>query len=370
MAYEVIARKWRPQIFDEVVGQEAITRTLRNAVEQERLHHAYLFTGARGVGKTTTARILAKALNCRTGVTVTPCGVCASCTEIAAGGSLDVIEIDAASHTGVDNIRDVVINSVGIAPARDRYKVFIVDEVHQLSGAAFNALLKTLEEPPSRVVFVLATTELHKVPDTIASRCQLFEFKTIPLTKIQAKLGANIANLLTVARLCLAVPIVLLVRSGDFPSAAALFLIAALSDGLDGFVAKRFSGVTPLGTVLDPIADKVLMASLFVTLAIMGHLPVWIVVLVLARDVLIVLGTLLLRIVAGELRVEPLLVGKASTLMQILLGATVLVQLSILPDLELWVDLLLLLTAATVLASAIAYLRAAARTWVAARAAR
>ncbi len=189
MAYEVIARKWRPQIFDEVVGQEAITRTLRNAVEQERLHHAYLFTGARGVGKTTTARILAKALNCRTGVTVTPCGVCASCTEIAAGGSLDVIEIDAASHTGVDNIRDVVINSVGIAPARDRYKVFIVDEVHQLSGAAFNALLKTLEEPPSRVVFVLATTELHKVPDTIASRCQLFEFKTIPLTKIQAKLG-------------------------------------------------------------------------------------------------------------------------------------------------------------------------------------
>lgn len=189
MAYEVIARKWRPQIFDEVVGQEAITRTLRNAVEQERLHHAYLFTGARGVGKTTTARILAKALNCRTGVTVAPCGVCASCTEIAAGGSLDVIEIDAASHTGVDNIRDVVINSVGIAPARDRYKVFIVDEVHQLSGAAFNALLKTLEEPPSRVVFVLATTELHKVPDTIASRCQLFEFKTIPLTKIQAKLG-------------------------------------------------------------------------------------------------------------------------------------------------------------------------------------
>lgn len=189
MAYEVIARKWRPQIFDEVVGQEAITRTLRNAVEQERLHHAYLFTGARGVGKTTTARILAKALNCRTGVTVTPCGVCASCTEIASGGSLDVIEIDAASHTGVDNIRDVVINSVGIAPARDRYKVFIVDEVHQLSGAAFNALLKTLEEPPSRVVFILATTELHKVPDTIASRCQLFEFKTIPLTKIQTKLG-------------------------------------------------------------------------------------------------------------------------------------------------------------------------------------
>jgi DNA polymerase-3 subunit gamma/tau len=189
LAYEVIARKWRPQTFDEVVGQEVITRTLRNAVEQERIHHAYLFTGARGVGKTTTARILAKALNCVKGITPEPCGVCSSCTEIAAGGSLDVMEIDAASHTGVDNIRDTVINSVGISPARDRFKVFIVDEVHQLSTAAFNALLKTLEEPPSRVVFVLATTELHKVPDTITSRCQVFEFRTIGLAKIQAKLG-------------------------------------------------------------------------------------------------------------------------------------------------------------------------------------
>lgn len=189
MSYEVIARKWRPQTFDEVVGQDAITRTLRNAVEHERLHHAYLFTGARGVGKTTTARILAKALNCAKGVTPEPCGVCPSCVEVTAGGSLDVIEIDAASHTGVDNVRDVVISSVGIAPARDRYKVFIVDEVHQLSTAAFNALLKTLEEPPSRVVFILATTELHKVPDTITSRCQIFEFRTIPLARIQAKLG-------------------------------------------------------------------------------------------------------------------------------------------------------------------------------------
>ena len=129
MAYEVIARKWRPQTFEEVVGQEAITRTLRNAVAQERVHHAYLFTGARGVGKTTTARILAKALNCARGLTPEPCGVCDSCREIAAGGSLDVLEIDAASHTGVDNIRDTIITSVGIAPARDRYKVFIIDEV-------------------------------------------------------------------------------------------------------------------------------------------------------------------------------------------------------------------------------------------------
>ena len=183
-------------------------------------------------------------------------------------------------------------------------------------------------------------------------------------------LGANVANVLTVVRLCLAVPIVLLVRSGDFPAAAALFLIAALSDGLDGFIAKRFSGVTPFGTVLDPIADKVLMASLFVTLALMGHLPLWIVALVLARDILIVLGTLALRLAAGRFQVEPLLVGKASTLMQILLGAALLAQLSVLPELEILIEPLLLVTAATVLASAVAYLRAAARIWVAARATR
>jgi DNA polymerase III subunit gamma/tau len=195
MAYEVIARKWRPQTFDEVVGQEAITQTLRNAVAQERLHHAYLFTGARGVGKTTTARILAKALNCARGVTPEPDNTCSSCLEITAGNSMDVMEIDAASHTGVDNIRDTIINSVGIAPARDRYKVFIIDEVHQLSQAAFNALLKTLEEPPPRVVFVLATTELHKVPDTITSRCQIFEFRTITLPKVQAKLGEIAARM-------------------------------------------------------------------------------------------------------------------------------------------------------------------------------
>jgi DNA polymerase III subunit gamma/tau len=195
MSYQVIARKWRPQTFDEVTGQEPITRTLRNAIERDRLHHAYLFSGARGVGKTTTARLLAKALNCHKskGATPEPCAAddetaCASCREIAEGRSIDVLEIDAASNTGVDNVRDAIIGNVAIAPARDRYKVFIIDEVHMLSGAAFNALLKTLEEPPPRVVFVMATTELHKVPDTILSRCQQFEFRTIATAKIVERL--------------------------------------------------------------------------------------------------------------------------------------------------------------------------------------
>ncbi len=195
MTYQVIARKWRPQSFDEVTGQEAITRTLRNAIEHQRLHHAYLFSGARGVGKTTTARLLAKALNCHKtdGPTGHPCrtddpDACASCREITEGRSIDVQEIDAASHTGVGNVRDSIIETIGFAPARDRYKVFIIDEVHMLSTPAFNALLKTLEEPPAKVVFIMATTERHKVPETILSRCQQFEFRTIATAKILDRL--------------------------------------------------------------------------------------------------------------------------------------------------------------------------------------
>lgn len=195
MSYQVIARKWRPQKFEDVTGQEVLTRTLQNSIEHGRLHHAYLFSGARGVGKTTTARLVAKALNCHkaTGPTPTPCALtdataCASCREIAEGRSMDVLELDAASNTGVDNVRDVIINSVAVAPARDRYKVFIIDEVHMLSGAAFNALLKTVEEPPPLVVFIMATTDAHKVPETISSRCQLFEFRTIATAKIAERL--------------------------------------------------------------------------------------------------------------------------------------------------------------------------------------
>lgn len=188
MSYQVIARKYRPQTFADLTGQEHISRTLKNAIENARLHHAYLFSGVRGTGKTTTARILAKCLNCVTGVTGKPCLQCSSCTEIAAGNALDVIEIDAASNTGVDNVREVIVNNISIAPARDRYKVFIIDEVHMLSNQAFNALLKTLEEPPPHVIFMMATTELHKVPDTILSRCQQFEFRQIPVDKIFQRL--------------------------------------------------------------------------------------------------------------------------------------------------------------------------------------
>jgi DNA polymerase-3 subunit gamma/tau len=184
----VLARKFRPQTFDQVIGQDAITRTLRNAVKNDRVHHAYIFTGARGVGKTTTARIFAKALNCAKGVTAEPCDVCHSCQDIVASRSMDVLEIDAASNTGVDNVRDVIINSISIAPARDRNKIFIIDEVHMLSPQAFNALLKTVEEPPPRVVFILATTNLEKVPETILSRCQVFEFRTITLKQIVGQL--------------------------------------------------------------------------------------------------------------------------------------------------------------------------------------
>jgi len=195
MVYQVIARKWRPQTFDEVTGQEPITRTLRNAIEHQRLHHAYLFSGARGVGKTTTARLLAKALNCHKSQspTATPCRTddpeaCASCKEISDSRSIDVQEIDAASHTGIDNVRDTIIETIGFAPARDRYKIFVIDEVHMLSNNSFNALLKTMEEPPPRVAFIMATTERHKVPETILSRCQQFEFRTIATVRILERL--------------------------------------------------------------------------------------------------------------------------------------------------------------------------------------
>ncbi len=178
MQYQVLARKWRPQNFHEIVGQEHVSRTLHNALESGRVAHAFLFSGPRGSGKTSTARILAKALNCHEGSPVEPCGRCPSCTEIAAGNSIDVLEIDAASNTSVDNVRQL-IEQARYQPARDRHKIFIIDEVHMLSNAAFSALLKTLEEPPSHVVFIMATTEYQKIPVTILSRCQQYTFKLI-----------------------------------------------------------------------------------------------------------------------------------------------------------------------------------------------
>src|SRR5712691_3468316 len=188
MSYQVIARKWRPQRFDDVVGQQAVTRTLKNALASGRLAHAFVFAGPRGVGKTTTARILARALNCVKGPTPDPCGECDACVEIAQGRDIDVMEIDAASHTGIDNIREVVIAGLSIAPVRNRYKVFIIDEVHQLSSASFNALLKSIEEPPPHVVFMMATTELEKIPETVLSRSQVYEFRTIGTQAIAAQL--------------------------------------------------------------------------------------------------------------------------------------------------------------------------------------
>ncbi len=189
MSYQVLARKYRPQTFEEVVGQTPIVTTLRNAVEHRRIHHAYLFSGLRGVGKTTVARLMAKALNCAQGPTPRPCNACASCAEIADCRSLDVLEIDGASNRGIDAVRELR-ETVRYAPARDRYKVYIIDEVHMLTTEAWNALLKTLEEPPAHVVFLFATTDYRKIPLTILSRCQHFEFKKIPHTQMVAHLKA------------------------------------------------------------------------------------------------------------------------------------------------------------------------------------
>ncbi|SMC23348.1 DNA polymerase III, tau subunit [Desulfacinum hydrothermale DSM 13146] len=188
MSYLVLARKWRPQVFDHVVGQPHVTRTLQNAIKTGRIAHAYLFTGARGVGKTSVARILAKALNCQKGISPVPCNECSNCREISQGNAVDVLEIDGASNRGIDSIRELR-DTVRYRPAKSSYKIYIIDEVHMLTTEAFNALLKTLEEPPEHVLFIFATTEPHKIPGTILSRCQRYDFRRIPTRQILAHLA-------------------------------------------------------------------------------------------------------------------------------------------------------------------------------------
>ncbi|MDZ4185924.1 MAG: DNA polymerase III subunit gamma/tau [Desulfuromonadales bacterium] len=211
MSYQVLARKWRPQNFDDLVGQEHVSRTLANAMASGRIHHAFLFTGARGVGKTSAARILAKALNCEAGLSPTPCNLCPSCVEITNGQGIDVLEIDGASNNGVDEIRELR-ESIRYLPSRGRYRIIIIDEVHMLSTSAFNALLKTLEEPPPHVKFIFATTEPHKIPITILSRCQRFDFRKISLSPLVARLRSIVdAEKITISDLALT----LIARRGE-----------------------------------------------------------------------------------------------------------------------------------------------------------
>ncbi len=194
MSHLALARKWRPQRFEDVIGQRGVIETLKNAISTGRLAHSFIFAGPRGVGKTTTARILARALNCVKGPTGEPCGTCDACTEIADGRDMDVLEIDGATYTGVDAVREVIVEPLSIAPMRDRYKIFIIDEVHRLSKQAFDALLKSIEEPPPYVKFMMATTDLHAVPATIQSRSQVFELKSLPFSVIRDQLKAVTKN--------------------------------------------------------------------------------------------------------------------------------------------------------------------------------
>lgn len=192
MSYQVLARKWRPRTFDALVGQEHVVKALTHALEQKRLHHAYLFTGTRGVGKTTIARILAKSLNCETGISATPCGTCSACTEIDSGRFVDLMEIDAATNTGIDDMRELQDNAAYV-PTRGRFKVIVIDEVHMLSKAAFNSMLKTFEEPPDHIKFVLATTDPQKIPVTVLSRCLQFNLKQMPAAAISSHLARVLA---------------------------------------------------------------------------------------------------------------------------------------------------------------------------------
>lgn len=251
MASQVTALTWRPQTFDDLVGQAVVAQTLKNAITANRIHHAYLFSGLRGSGKTSSARIFAKALNCVNGPTANPCLECPSCVEIRDGNALDVVEIDAASNNSVDNIRELR-ELVRYNAARDRYKIYIIDEVHMLSTSAFNALLKTLEEPPPNVVFILATTELHKIPATILSRTQQFDFRQIPVHQIESRLKV-IAESQKLDMDHESLKLVAQAAGGSMRDALSIFdqVIAASGDKVTGLDVKSILGVVEDAILLD-----------------------------------------------------------------------------------------------------------------------
>src|SRR5499425_994219 len=262
MSYQVLARKYRPQTFSEVIGQEHVTRTLTNAIEQGRTAHGYIFSGHRGIGKTTVARILAMALNCRSAdhPVNEPCRVCDSCAEIRAGNSLDVIEIDAATNRGIDEIRELR-EAARYRPARDRFKIYILDEAHQITDAAFNALLKTLEEPPGHVVFMLATTQPEDIPQTIRSRCQHFSFRAVRFNEIVQQLKDLAAKEnVDIDGEALA----LLAEAGDGSMRDALSImdqaIASSDDRLTSETVRQLVGTAP-SAVLEEMMEAVARSS-------------------------------------------------------------------------------------------------------------
>ncbi|MBI5632160.1 MAG: DNA polymerase III subunit gamma/tau [Nitrospirae bacterium] len=246
MSYLVLARKWRPKTFDDLVGQEPIARMLKNALMQGKISHAYIFSGPRGVGKTTTARILAKALNCKQGPTASPCGICESCTAVTEGSSVDVFEIDGASNNSVDDVRDLR-ERVKYAPSGGKYKVYIIDEVHMLSGSAFNALLKTLEEPPPHVIFVLATTEMKKIPATVLSRCQHMPFRRIATNVIKARLK-HIVDIETISISSHALGLVAKAADGSMRDALTILdQVSSFSDEINEEQVQNLLGLTDFG---------------------------------------------------------------------------------------------------------------------------
>jgi DNA polymerase-3 subunit gamma/tau len=280
MSYQVLARKYRPQKFSDVIGQEHVTQTLKNAIEQERIAHGYIFSGHRGIGKTTVARILAMALNCRSAAKPVPepCGICESCTEIRAGNSVDVIEIDAATNRGIDEIRELR-EAARYRPARDRYKIYILDEAHQITDAAFNALLKTLEEPPGHVVFMLATTQPEDIPQTIRSRCQHFSFRAVKFEDILGQLG-DIAKQEKISADDDA--LALLAEAGDGSMRDALSImdqaIASTADRLTLDSVRRLIGIAPasaMESVMQAVAESSSEKLLLLTdeLISEGHSP-------------------------------------------------------------------------------------------------